>query len=110
MWTYALAIQTFEASEKSPARFELSGRSLLVTSYDSLTMAAQFSDVVLPQPHEQDLRVELPDGSYCCRVVQMFDPQVDEHAKGQSADFVLVLSEPPGPLPEWSEIPWHTNA
>ena len=86
------------------------GRSLLVTSYDSLAMAAQFSDVVLPQPHEQDQRVELPDGDYSCRVVQLFDPHVDDHAEGESADFVLVLSEPTGSLPEWSEIPWHTDA
>jgi hypothetical protein len=86
------------------------GRSLLVTSYDSLTMAAQFSDAVLPQPHEQDLRVELPDGNYCCRVVQMFDPHVDDHAEGQTADFVLMLSELPEPLPAWSEIPWYTDA
>ena len=38
------------------------GGSVLVTSYDSLTMAAQYSDVLLPQPDELDRRLQLPDG------------------------------------------------
>ncbi len=86
------------------------GGSVLVTSYDSLTMAAQYSDVLLPQPHEQELLVELPDGDYSCRIVQMFDPDRHDHVDGASADFVLVLSERSGVLPEWSEIPWLTLA
>jgi hypothetical protein len=72
-------------------------------------MAVQYSDVLLPQPDELDRRLQLPDGDYVCRIVQMFDPGSADHAHEESADFILVLSELPGALPEWSEIPWFTG-
>ena len=37
-------------------------------------MAAQLKDVRLPEQYQRDLLVEIPDGHYCCRVAQMFDP------------------------------------
>jgi hypothetical protein len=82
------------------------GGSILVTSYDSLTMAAQYADVRLPQAHERDQQVEVPDGDYRCLVVQMFDPASESTAGEASPDFILVLSELSGGVPAWLEIPW----
>jgi hypothetical protein len=85
------------------------GGSVLVTSYESLTMAAQFDDVRLPQTQERDQQVEVPDGGYRCRVVQMFDPNGGDSAEDGSPDFVLVLSELTEDTPAWSDIPWFTD-
>jgi hypothetical protein len=82
------------------------GGSVMVASYDSLSMAAQFADVVLPEAHERDQLVPVPDGDYTCRVVQMFDPDASESAKGESPDFVVLLRASTLPMREWSEIPW----
>jgi hypothetical protein len=82
------------------------GGSVLVTSYDSLTMAAQIPDVSLPQAHERDQFVPLPDGDYICRVVQLFDPNACESTGGESRDFVIILRASTRPVQKWSEIPW----
>ena len=81
----------------------------MVASYDSLTMAAQFGDVLLPQAHEWDQLVSVPDGDYTCHVVQMFDPDSCESAEGESADFVVLLGRSVRPVHEWSEIPWFSG-
>ncbi len=90
-----------------PLRVE--GGAVLVTSYDSLTMAAQFAEVMLPEIHERDQLVPLPNGDYCCRVIQMFDPVTSGSAEGESADFVILLGASTGPVQEWSEIPWFSD-
>jgi hypothetical protein len=82
------------------------GESLLVTNYESLTMAAQFGDVRLPQGDEEDQLIRLPDGDYSCRIVQMFNPEADEHAGENLADFVIAISKPAELPPVWSEVPW----
>src|SRR5437899_2049200 len=53
------------------------GGSLLLTNYESLTMAAEFKDVTLPEKHQEDLLLSLPDGDYTCRIIQMFAPNQD---------------------------------
>lgn len=55
-----------------------SSGSLLLTNYDSLTMAAQFHDVVLPETHDQDNLFAVPAGAYTVRVIQLFDPEKAE--------------------------------
>jgi hypothetical protein len=82
------------------------GGSVFVAAYESLSMAAQFADVVLPQAHERDQLVPIPDGVYTCRVIQMFDPDACESAEGESYDFVVLLSATTLPVREWSEILW----
>src|SRR6476619_1913529 len=47
---------------------------LLLTNYESLTMAAQFSDVSFPQAHERDGVLHVQPGLYDCRIVQLSDP------------------------------------
>lgn len=70
-----------------------SGEHLLLTNYESLTMAAQFESVTLPEPHARDLLVPVQPGLYRCRVVQRFDPE--PHApslRDDRADFVVELA------------------
>jgi hypothetical protein len=50
---------------------------LLLTNYESLTMAAQFADVTLPEAHERDQILSVPAGTYDCRIIQLSDPESD---------------------------------
>ncbi|MFG2169290.1 hypothetical protein [Micromonospora chersina] len=76
---------------------------LHLTNYESLTMAAQFNDVQLPEPHLQDLVFELPTGMYRCEVVQLEDPDDGQHAVPA---FALTLTAGPAIEP-WREPAWH---
>ena len=82
------------------------GGSLLVTNYESLTMAAQFKDVTLPEEHEEDQVVPLPDGNYSCRIIQMFDPDERTFAPGRGADFVVEILDSRRKMASWKRIPW----
>ncbi|MBX3398197.1 MAG: hypothetical protein KF873_05615 [Gemmataceae bacterium] len=82
------------------------GGSMLVTNYESLTMAAQFKDVTLPEKHQEDLLVSLPDGEYTCRIIQMFDPEQDEIAGDEQPDFVVEILKATGKPAPWESIPW----
>ena len=68
------AVHEFTGVVRSPGR-------LLLTTYESLTMAAQFSDVSLPEPHEKDNLVEIPEGRYSVKVSQTFS-----HADAESSE------------------------
>jgi hypothetical protein len=69
-------------------------------------MAAQFKDVTLPEKHQEDLHVSLPDGDYTCRIIQMFDPVQEATAGDDNPDFVVeVLKTTCNPSP-WESIPW----
>ena len=50
---------------------------LLLTNYESLTMAAQFADVTLPEAHERDQIPSVPPGAYDCRIIQLSDAASD---------------------------------
>ncbi|HEX5717795.1 MAG TPA: hypothetical protein VF179_16675 [Thermoanaerobaculia bacterium] len=78
---------------------------LLLTSYDSLSMAAQFADVSLPQAHERELLLEVEPGTYRCRITQLRDPD-DFDASPGPCDFVVELEPGGAPDPAWQEIPW----
>jgi hypothetical protein len=82
------------------------GGSLLLTNYESLTMAAQFKDVTLPEKHQEDLLVSLPDGDYTCRIIQMFDPEQEEPVGADKPDFVVELLKATGKVAAWESIPW----
>ena len=82
------------------------GGEVLVTNYESLTMAAQFEDVRMPETHEQNQLIQLADGGYRCRIVQMFDPEEQERAKDRDFDFVVELTRTNSPPESWSKVPW----
>lgn len=50
------------------------GQLLHLVNYDSLTMAAQFDDILLPDDETADYEIPLAPGAYRIRVVPMFDP------------------------------------
>jgi hypothetical protein len=77
---------------------------LLLTSYDSLTMAAQFPDVSLPEPHEREQIIHMDPGMYRCRIVQRHDP--DDKNVRDGSDFVLELQRADDAGPAWTDIPW----
>lgn len=85
---------------------EVRGGSLLLTNYESLTMAAQFEQVSLPEEHQRDLLLPLPDGAYTCRIIQMIDPTQEEPAGDGRPHFVVELSMASGPRAVWEKIPW----
>lgn len=78
---------------------------LLVTNYESLTMAAQFSDLTLPEAHQTALVVEVPSGLYRCRVVQ-HAREAGNWAEGCDAEFHIELQPTKVPEPAWTTIPW----
>jgi hypothetical protein len=84
------------------------GGAILVTNYESLTMAAQFTDVRLPEEHQEDQLVSLADGDYSCRIIQMFDPEGEEPENEGEADFVIEFSQPETLPAIWSDVPWFT--
>lgn len=61
---------------------------LLLTSYESRTMAAQFDDVTLPEPSELDQIVRVEPGTYRCRIIQLHD-----HAESEENDGVVADAE-----------------
>jgi hypothetical protein len=78
---------------------------LLLTNYESLTMAAAYPDVSLPQRHEQDRMLSMRAGLYDVRVVQRSDPNGKKPFK-ESINFVYQFTRATVPKDSWSQIPW----
>jgi hypothetical protein len=84
---------------------------LLLTNYDSLSMAASFRDVKLPETYQQNLVLNIPAGEYRCRIVQalapsLFGNEVSEIRERASADFFVELVTVSESLPPWKNVPW----
>jgi hypothetical protein len=88
---------------------EVAGGALLLTNYESLTMAAQFKDVKLPEKHQKDLVVSIPDGNYSCRIVQMFDPDREASAGDDKPNFVIDVVKASSKIAAWESIPWFNS-
>jgi hypothetical protein len=80
--------------------------TVLVTNYESLTMAAEYANVRLPEKHQEDLLIHLANGDYCCRIIQMFDPEEHEPDDHSAFDFVIEFSRADALLEPWSNVPW----
>ena len=78
---------------------------LLLTNYESLTMAAQYQDVILPQDHEADLVIAVRAGPYQCRIVQHALTD-HSHTDAILPDFTIALRSTDVMLPPWASIPW----
>jgi hypothetical protein len=61
---------------------------LLLTNYESLTMAAQFERVSLPERHQKHLLIPVTPGVYDCRIVQRLDPLL----RDEEVDFLVELT------------------
>lgn len=79
------------------------GRLLLV-NYETLTMAAQFADVALPEPHLADLLVDVPSGDHSCQIIQAIDPDADDDID-DTTHFILTLTTGQAHAP-WSSPAW----
>ena len=79
---------------------------LLLTNYETLTMAAQFQDVALPEEHDRDLLISLPAATYDCRILQLFNPDEDMAATGDGPDFIVELLAIENSSAAWEKIPW----
>jgi len=78
---------------------------LCVTNYESLTMAAQFDDVALPEAHDADCVWNVEPGLYDCHIVQVSqEPRMWDRAA--SPDFCLRLYATAEPRRAWVRIPW----
>ncbi len=100
------------SKEKGMRQFEgfikVTQEMLCLTNYESLTMAAQFSDVKLPEKHQQDLNIIMKNGLYQCRIVQLFNP-ADMSKKGISYDFLVEFAKVLTGENNWEQIPWYEN-
>lgn len=67
-----------------------------LVSYDALTMAAQFSDEVLPAVREKGQRMALAPGTYRVRVVQRYDPAGLERPPEGDAHFLIEFEQGAG--------------
>ena len=69
---------------------------LFLTNYSDLTMAAQFSDVSIPEAHNADLKIELENGWYKITVRQLFDPDNDlqyfDNETGENVSFEIIIT------------------
>jgi hypothetical protein len=54
-------------------------------------MAAQFSDIALPEAHQRDQVLSVPAGAYDCRVIQLSDPESDAPFS-EPVNFICALT------------------
>ncbi len=105
------------ARERGPGGFRefaapirATGRQLHLVGYDELTMAAQFPDVRLPEPHGGAWPVAVAPGWYECRVVQLYDPALADSPEvfhQQTPHFRLELLPAGGGRPGAGPgVPW----
>jgi len=81
--------------------------ALYLANYDSLTMAAQFADYVLPDQATSGHRIPLASGLYRFRVVQLVDPDSDWwETLGENPAFRLEYEPTMQISPPCKEIPW----
>ena len=78
---------------------------LLLTNYESLTMAAQFPNVTLPMADERGQVLSVSPGLYDCRIVQLSDPESGAPFE-EPVSFVYELTRATSSREVWSEIPW----
>ncbi len=107
MWRIGVSFQRTRASgfREVTGSIESSKGRLLLTNYESLTMAAQFSDTSLPQRHEQDQLLQVEPGLYNCRIVQLSNPKTSRPFK-ERLNFLYEITNTTKPTEPWSEIPW----
>jgi hypothetical protein len=106
-WTVAVSLtpSTVRGEREALGSIVCTKGRLLVTNYESLTTAAQFDDVTLPEPHQLTDVVEVPPGSYRCRVVQV-SRRAHNWDKAQPPEFVIELEASSNLEAVWPEVPW----
>jgi hypothetical protein len=96
-------------------RVRVTADRLYLTSYDELTVAAQFRDVCLPRPGTEEWAVAVEPGWYDCRVVQLYNPALADtetvfHQETPHFRLELVKGAGKGRRPRVAGVPWfHTE-
>ena len=80
---------------------------LLLTNYESLTMAAARPNVSLPQEHEVNRVITVPPGLHDCRIIQLSDPETDAPFD-EPVSFIYEIAPATSAREPWTEIPWKT--
>jgi len=109
-WTIDVSLQPTEAAgfREVVGTINASRGRLLLTNYESLTMAAQFPDVTLPQAHEREQVLSVSPGFYDCRIIQLSDPQSDAPFE-EPVNFVYEFTRATTPREPWNELPWRAD-
>ena len=68
-------------------------------------MAAQFSDVTLPQARERARVLSVSPGIYDCRIIQLSDPASDAPFE-ELFNFVYEFTRVTSPREIWSALRW----
>ena len=107
-WSIEISFQPTRAKgfRESVGSIAVSQGRLLLTNYESLTMAAQFSDVVLPQAHERENVLKVSPGFYAVRIIQKSDPNTSAPFQ-ERINFVYEFTRAESPMEPWTGIPWH---
>ena len=100
-WTVAIGGPSHAGNSVTGGIASTSGR-LCITDYDSLTMAAQFADVRLPEPHMADLTFDVEAGLLACTVTRLHD---DDSTPGPH--FAISLSPTAAAGTPWAGPAWH---
>jgi hypothetical protein len=82
---------------------------ILVTSYESLTMAAQFEDASLPEPHETGQVIDVPPSDYKVSVVQLFQTELaesDEVFNQKTPHYLVSIEATNKEITPIKEVPW----
>ncbi len=105
-WSIDVSLETTGAAgfREVTGSITASRGRLLLTNYESLTMAAQFPDVSLPQAHEREQVLSVSPGLYDCRIIQLSDPESDAPLE-ESVSFIYEFTRATSPRETWSEIP-----
>jgi hypothetical protein len=76
-----------------PTIVRASTDQLLLTNYESLSMAASYDDLALPENYQRNLLFSVTPGVYECRIVQRLDPgMTDPDLREGHADFFIELT------------------
>lgn len=82
----------------------VSSDTVLISSYDALTMAAQFADEPLPAKHQAHQLIEISPGAYTVRIVQTYDPRGGAAQTDGQPHFLIELE--PGYREPWTSVAW----
>jgi hypothetical protein len=84
---------------------EASKGRLLLTSYDNLTMAAQFLDIKIPGEYKFQNILTIDPGIYDCRIIQLSDPKSNKPFE-EPLNFIYEINKNKNAKEPWNKIPW----
>ncbi|GLR16155.1 hypothetical protein [Portibacter lacus] len=94
-WTVKFIINGEETIKKpfrkEEAIIQVTNNKLYLVNYETLTMAAQFEHVILPENHLNQLFIELDNGYYLTSFCQVQNPEL--YVENSKFDFEIKLDK-----------------